>query len=408
VRNGAATQAAQYRAAQTAARVRQARSAILPNISALGTDGTRTFNSVSLGFPSIPGLPPLFNPDGQTIGPLRNVDYRGRIMQPLFDPSALGWWRSAQLSAQASETEVAVAAEQAGTTAALAYIETLRAEEECSAISSDSALAADLVRIAQNQLRAGTGIELDVSRAQTQLASIRARSIASRSARDRAFVNLLRALNLPLSTTLTLSDSLSALTLGEPSVDESEAVSRALATRPDLRSMEQHVAAMRQSVAAIRAERLPKVRLVGDDGVNSNGYNHLLRTYTYAVELSLPIFDGSLRQGRLQEQMAQRGETEVLERDMHERIAAEVRIATLELTSAQQQVSAARDALHFAEQTVAQARNRFQGGIAGNYEVITASLALTSARTAMIDALTATQNARIGLARAQGVVTSIP
>ena len=406
--NSSATQAAQYRVYQADARVRQARSAILPNISAIGSDGTRTFNSTSLGFPSIPGQPPLFDPDGQIVGPLRNIDYRGRITQPLFDPSALGWWKSAQLSAQASTTDITTAAEQTGTIAALAYIETLRAEEECRAISADSALAADLVSIAQHQLQAGTGIALDVSRAQTQLASIRARSIASRNARDRARINLLRALNLPLSATLALSDSLDALTVGEPSIDESAAVSQALTSRSDLQSMQQRIASMRQSAAAIRAERLPTVRFVGDDGANSNKYNHLLHTYTYGVQLSLPIFDGSLRQGRLQEQLAQRSEAEIMERDMRERIAAEVRVAALDLTSAQQQVSATRDAVQFAEQTVTQARNRFQGGVAGNAEVITASLALTTTRTAMIDALTAVQNARIGLARAQGVVTSIP
>ena len=83
-RNGTPAQLAQLRAAAAAARVRQARSALLPNISATAQDGNRSFNTASFGisFPSAPGQPPLFDPNGEVIGPVRTIDARGHLQQP--------------------------------------------------------------------------------------------------------------------------------------------------------------------------------------------------------------------------------------------------------------------------------------------------------------------------------------
>jgi outer membrane protein TolC len=303
---------------------------------------------------------------------------------------------------------VAAAADQAGTIAALAYLRVLRAEAECHARSADSALAADLVNIAQHRQQAEASIELDVIRAQTQLASVYAQIIAARNTRDRVQLELLHAINLPLSTTLHLHDSLESLPVGDLPTDTATAVRRALANRPDLRAADQRIAATRQSVAAIRAERLPRLRLVGDDGVNSNGHRDPLHTYTYALELSIPIFDGALREARLQEQAASVREAEVQDADLRSQVEVDVRTALLDLNSAQQQVEAARATVHLANEQIAQARDRLQQGTAGNADVITALLARTNAQTALLDALTSAQVARVSLARAQGIVTTLP
>ena len=56
---------------------------------------------------------------------------------------------------------------------------------------------------------------------------------------------------------------------------------------------------------------------------------------------------------------------------------------------------------------MAQSRERFQAGVAGNADVITASLTLNSARTQLVDALTAYQASRVALARAEGVISTL-
>ena len=409
-RQSAVAQSAQMRATEAQARVAQQRSFLFPTVNATGTQGARTLNSASFGisFPSVAGQPPLFDPNGQVIGPVKNIDYRGSLSQQIFNFSAFKALNSSKTLAQASSTDATAAGQQAGFTAALAYIQALRAEDDFRARHEDSVLASDLLGIAQNQLQAGVGIALDVTRSQAQLASIRAQHIMSRNARDRAQLNLLRALNLPLSTRVTLRDSLGSATLGNIAIDEATAVQRALSTRPDILAAQQRISAARQAISATKAERLPSLGFVGDDGVNGIKYHRVLNTYEYGLQISIPVLDGFRREGRIQEQQAQLRDAEIQERDLRDQAAADVRSALLDLNSAKEQVAATQEQLQLTDQEVSQARDRFRAGVAGNADVITAQLSLTSARTAVIDALTNYQNARVALARAQGAITTLP
>ena len=56
---------------------------------------------------------------------------------------------------------------------------------------------------------------------------------------------------------------------------------------------------------------------------------------------------------------------------------------------------------------MAQARERFRAGVAGNADVVDAALSLNAARSQYIDVLTALQAARVSLARSEGAVTQL-
>jgi outer membrane protein TolC len=100
-------------------------------------------------------------------------------------------------------------------------------------------------------------------------------------------------------------------------------------------------------------------------------------------------------------------EVEIRERDLRAEIAVEVRSAMLDLSSAREQVDAARERVQLSEQELTQARDRFSAGVAGNADVISASLSLSGARTSLVEAEAAYQGARVSLARAEGIITSI-
>jgi outer membrane protein TolC len=93
---------------------------------------------------------------------------------------------------------------------------------------------------------------------------------------------------------------------------------------------------------------------------------------------------------------------------LERQVAVEVRSALLDLATARDQVAAAHERLRLAQQEYAQAQERFKAGVAGNGDVVTASLALNGARNLLIDALASYQNARVELARAQGTATTLP
>ena len=405
----ALAQGARLRADEAQARVRARRADLLPNLSAYANQSGHTFNTATFGidFPHAPGQPALFDPAGQVEGPVNLVDIRGRVQQNLLDFSAIGRVKSAQAQARSSNADADASAEQAATVATTAYVRAMRADADLRARQADTLLATELLRIAQSQLQAGTGVGLDVTRAQAQLAATRASLISSRNGRDHAHLDLLRALALPVGTDITLTDSLSPAAPRETLADEATLVQQAIRNRPDLIAEEERVRAARQGLSAIKAERLPTLGLIADDGVIGKTGGKLLGTYTWGLQVSVPIFDGFRREARVQEQQGVVKEAEIRRRDLEQQAQADVRGALLDLANAREQVAAAAERLRLAEQELAQARDRFNAGVAGNADVVNASLALTSSRTLVNDAETAYQLARVSLARATGSVTTL-
>jgi len=404
----AGVQSAQYRVQEAQARVNQAKSSLLPQVEAVPNWTSHTLNSASFGFnfPAQPGQPPLLDPNGQIIGPVKFYDFRGQASQSLYDPAATQRVRAARSNVTAASADVATAAEQAANNAAMVYVRSLRGEATLQARIADSALASDLLQIARDQLSAGVGVALDVTRAQSQLATSRSQIIVARNDRDRARLELRRALNIPLDTPIELTDSLDT-PVAAPTTAEQDAVDLAMRTRPDVRAVDAQLAAAQQQISAIRATRLPTIGVFGNDGPTGLGLSHLLNTYTYGVQVTWPVFEGGRREGQLQEQEAVTHDIDVRRRDLRQQVAVDVRGAMLDLNSAREQVAAARERQDLAEQEVNQARDRFRAGVAGNADVITALSSLNNARTAVIDALTAYQNARLSLARAEGTVSQL-
>lgn len=401
---------------QAEARLRQQRSALLPQITGTGAFQDRTFNTATLGLAIPTGTnpvtgqpnPPIFDPRGEIAGPVPVWDVRGRLQASLFDPSLYGRVRAARLAVGATAADTATQGQGAAAQAAAAYVRVLRADALHQARQADSTLAAELLGIAREQLKAGVGVGLDVTRAESQLAAVRAQLIAARNDRDRTRVDLRRALNLPMAAPVTLADALLALPTDAPIPDEGAAIATARARRPELRVLDAQLVAQREAVRATRAEALPSVGVVGDQGWSFKPGGALLPTYNVGVQLSVPLFDGFRREGRVEESRAQLAALEVRRRDLGEQVGADVRGALIDLATATEQVGAARERVRLGEQEVTQARDRFRAGVAGNADVITASLNLSAARAALVEALAAYQGARVALARAEGAVTELP
>ena len=181
----------------------------------------------------------------------------------------------------------------------------------------------------------------------------------------------------------------------------------ALAQRPELAAERSRLARANSEKRAIQAERLPRLDLSADYGLSGAHAADALTTRTVMLAASMPIFDGLRREGRIAEQGAVARESEVREHDLRQQVVAEVRGAVLDVSSGLEQESVAMERLRLAEEELAQARERFTSGVAGNIEVINAQSSLLRARDAVIDARTVTAAARIALARAAGVARTV-
>lgn len=407
--NGA-VDVARTRVEQASARALQRRGALLPDLAAGVRQGEATINSVTFGFSFVNPATgqPLLNPNGELIGPVRTIDMRYRLNQPLFDLGKYQSWRAAQASTSAADADVSAQAEASAANAAAVYVRAARADAQLSARRADSTLAADLVRIARDQLQAGVGIALDVTRAESQLANVRAQIITARSDRDRAILELKRVTGMAADAPLELADSLAGLPIDAQLPSSATALDAAERTRADVKALQAQEHAQQMAAKAIKYERTPQLGLLVEQGVIGKNTDRLLPTYTWGVQLSVGLFDGFRRESRYQEQTAAQRETEAKLRDLRAQSALDVNTALLDLKAAQEQLEAVQERLRLADQEVTQAQDRFKAGVAGNADVITALLSLNQARTLRNDALAAYQTARVNLAKAMGSAQRLP
>jgi outer membrane protein len=382
------------------ARVRQARAALLPSLDAAGLWVNRDFNSRSLGInlPGIPVLVPSFN----------NYDGRLTATQALFDWSSAARVRAASAQADGSRADAGATVEGAAQAAALAYLRATRAQALVAARQADSSIAAELVVLAQAQRAAGVSPSIDVTRARTQLVAAEGLLIVARNQRDRARIDVARALGLEPGTPPELTDTLTG-TLGAADLgaDPGVVVAAALANRPDLKAELARGTAARRTSSAIRAERLPQLGLEADYGANGLTVPSAIATRQVALKVTVPIFDGLRREARLAEQDAVAQESQVRERDLRQQITADVDTAFLNLRSAEAQQVIAAEQFRLALDELSQARERFKAGVAGNIDVINAQSNLIRARDTDIDARYAAASARVALARAAGVARTL-
>src|SRR4029077_17729173 len=80
----------------------------------------------------------------------------------------------------------------------------------------------------------------------------------------------------------------------------------------------------------------------------------------------------------------------------------EVRTALLDLASAAEQVEVARSSVDLADQTLAQAQDRFTAGVTDNLEVVQAQESVAAANESYISSLYSHNLAKVALARAMG------
>src|SRR3989475_10843136 len=111
-----------FRADAAAARVREARSGLLPNLSLSGSWANRNFNSKAQGI-SFPGVPTI-------IGPFNAYDGRVRLTQTLFDFANLGRVSAAKSQSSAAGADRSAVLETSAQTVALAYARASRSRSE--------------------------------------------------------------------------------------------------------------------------------------------------------------------------------------------------------------------------------------------------------------------------------------
>lgn len=397
LQNNLSTLSAQEERRAATGFTQQARSALLPNISAVTYQANLTENLAALGFQ--PGTIPGFT--NSFIGPFNNFDARARLVQNVFDLSSIRNYQSTRQGVRIAEFRQQLAREQVSEATALTYLETLRSERNVAAAQANVTLAEALLKLAQDQHTAGVATGTDVTRAETRLAQERVDLFQSQTTAEQARLNLQRVIGVPLGSPLVLTDQLRFTAEALPQIDN--AVADALSHRAEVLISEAEVRMFQLERKAVWDEYLPSLQFLGDYGISGiTPTDTALPTRRVAVQLNVPIFNGGLTQGRLTVATSRQHQAELQLGSVRGQVEQDVRLAISTLQTSVERVRAADDAVRLAEQELEMSRDRFRAGVADNLEVINAQTSLANARASQVQALAVYNAARLNLAAALG------
>ncbi len=385
---------------QAQSRSAEARGALLPNIDAAVSEQSMTRNLAALGVTFVSPIPGFTFPT--FVGPFNVFDARASLTQSVFDFSTIRRYQASKVGVQASKADRDAADDQVAGQVAQAYIAVLRAEAEVEADRANVELAEAVLKQSENQKAAGTGTGIEVTRARVQLSNEKQRLVVAENGRRRTELQLLRAMNMRLDTAFVLADKLSYVPVEPERIEKARA--DAIELRADLRAQLDRERNASLSASATKMERLPSVSAFGDYGSSGTSANNSLPTRVIGVSVKVPVFDGGKREARRAESASEFRTEQIRTRDLREQIQLDVQLALDGLRSAEEQVKVAQEGLGLSENELAQARRRYDAGVANSLEVTDAQTRLARARDNQISALFSYNQARIDLGTATGAI----
>src|SRR5271155_4507399 len=285
------------------------------------------------------------------------------------------------------------------------YLLVLRSLATRDAANARVALAQRLFEQAGELEKTGIGLNIDTVRANVELQNERQNLIDAETLTHTTKYGLAELLDLPRDQDLDVTDHLDFYDL--PKLEKETLLSQALATRPEILSLNSQQRIAHLSADSAGEQRLPQLDFSGFWLYQGSRFDNGVPAYTYEVSLQFPIFTG----GRIsaEEARAKLEEQHVAEvrRQVEARIVDEVKSALDQLTAARNSVDVANLGLQLAQEEVAQAQRRFQAGVTTNIEVITAQDELARASDNQIGALYQFNLSRAALARATGTIETM-
>ena len=379
--------------------IAQARAAFLPDIETSVTDQSETVNlrSFGLNFPLPAGVsfPSL-------VGPFSVFDARATAQQSVFDFSSIRKYQSSKVTVEATRADAETTRKQVSDTVARSYLACLRADAKLETERANVDLSDALLKLSNRQKTAGTGLAIEVTRAQVQLANDRQNLIVAENDRRKAVLQLLRAIGLSLDARVEFTDKLAYKPVDVGPMEA--ALEKARKERAELKAQAKREEIAKLNYGSVKAERLPSLSAFGNYGTIGPEIIGALPTRSVGLTLKVPVFDGGRKDARRAESFSLLRQEEIRSRDVKQQVELDVRLALDSIKSAASQVETARDGLTLAENELAQARRRYEGGVANSIEVTDAQTRLDRARDNSIAALYNYNLARLDLATATGSI----
>ena len=385
-------------ALQSAAQVRTARSALLPNISGNLSETVQQTDLAAFGFRISSPFPGVRIPT--IAGPFNYFALQATLSQNLANLTAVNNYRAARATARASRYTLEDARDLVTLAVGGAYLEVLAAEARVDAAQAQLNTANAVFHQSSEQHKTGVLGRLNVDQSQLQTLAQQQQITTLRNDLAKQKINLARLIGLDPKPDYLLIDAFPFSPAPVQTVDD--AIARAERQRADLKAAQSQVEAAARALAAARAERVPSLSVsgyyeaIGTNPAESHG------AFSVTGTLNIPIWQGGKTGADISQAEAVLAQRKAELEDLRGQIESGVRQAYLDLEAAASQVEVARQNLQVAQETLEMARARMEAGVINTVEVVQAQQTLSAAQLDLTNSVFAHNLAKLTLAREMG------
>ncbi len=380
-------------AAQAVESVAQQRAGLLPTLNA--TVQQRRNQQVSIGTVVTQSGRPTSRFDALISGGMG-----------LFDADTWSAFKAAKLGVQSAQANYQAAVQAVLADVADAYFAHLRNGRRLAVLDANIARATALLTLARNQLNAGVATQIDVTRAESQLAQAEQARLQQLTALVASELVLKRLLDVTTPAELRLEDFQVRRSEGPMLVFSDPRTT--FEKRADYLAAQKSLEQAKVNVRTLSLQRLPSLTLGGNVGQASARFDDHDKQEQWAVTIgaSMPVFDlrlGADKRIALSRMRAQEARVHALELQ----ISAELRLAQQNAASRSAQIAVAEKGRNLASEELRLAQQRYQQGVADNREIVEAQNRLAVAEDNLVEAVYQYQLSRVELARAKGEVRAV-
>ncbi len=363
---------------RTAAKVIEARSAILPRLSAqaayarldrLGLDSQR----VNLE------LTQLLYAGGGAKGAIRKAKLYHQVREE---------------SLQTIEAEITLLVKKS-------FYGILLAEELVTVRAEALKLLQSHYRVTRVRFEEGEVPMFDILRAEVEVTNASSQLVKAKNDLQSARNSFLRLLDLELGHPFSLEGRLEYFPF-LPNLDE--ALLQALRERPEIRQLKLAAQMGEEGIVIARSGHRPSIFLFG----SYEGLEGLPPApdwdwgWKAGIKVEVPLFDGLKTRGRVEQALSEHEKSLLQLKDFKGQVRLEVRQAYLDLEKARQVMVFQRQNVQLAEESLQIVRERYREGLSTHLEVMDVHLALTEARSGYARALHKHLVGKASLERARG------
>jgi outer membrane protein len=380
--------------AQALALAEQQRAGLLPSISLDAQQRRSQSVQISGGVPN-------------EQSPLNRFDGRLTGNMPILDPSQIAAYRAARKGLAVAQLDERQTLQSVLSVVGQTYFGHMRNVQRIEVLDANIRRARELLDLVQRQLDAGVVTQIDVTRAEAQLAITEQARLQQDTTVYQSELQLKRLLDRRLAEPLVLTGfEVKRTDQAPPPIETDKSI---LGQRPDYLRALQAAEQNKDQLRAATYQRFGVLSVVGEYGyATARAFDGQEKTaWLGGVALTVPVFDGLRTSADRRVALAQLRAQELRVRALELQIPAELRLASQDARSRNAQVSVADRNLRLAQEQLRLAQIRFEGGAVDNREVIEAQNSLAIASDNRLEAVYQYNLSRLELARAKGDVRSI-